>query len=365
MLVVKDTPLEVGWLRWSIKPPTPSLVLVVKGSFSIAPRGPATFPEEQELLTGDVYDDGDPLRSLVYDSDFAILKPRAETFLVGTCHAPRGQRVSTAVVSFRLGAIQKRLAILGDRYWKKGVLGGVTDPVPFDQMPLRWERSFGGPGYKLNPVGRGIARDPIDAEGRVPLPNIELPQTLLRKPSERPEPAGAAPIAKTWDSRLRYGGRYDIRWRTTRFPYFPSNFDYSYFNAAPRDQQIVGYFRGDERIELSGLHPDHQHVRSQLPGIKARTFLARERGSALIEVPLVLDTVVLDAEAMEVRCVWRGNREVPGFSEETFADIFVCHEPLGTDRGIRDYEADYHAALQRMAAEQAAFEAVPMPTEKL
>jgi hypothetical protein len=281
--------------------------------------------------------------------------------LIGTCHAPRGVPAPAVLVSFRVGTVRKELAVLGDRWWKKGLLGGFTEPVPFASMPLGWSRSFGGAGHDENPVGRGTAPDVLDADGRVPLPNVENPSALVRKAGDRPAPAGAAPIAKTWKARLSQAGRYDSRWRTTRYPWFPADFSYSYFNAAPRDQQIVGYWRGDETIELTNLHPIHSQVRAALPGVRARAFVARRRGDSLTEVPIVLDTIVVDANAMKVLCTWRGAKEVAGLDDATFADLYVSTELAGALRTREDYERGYATALAALRDEEREFEAAPMP----
>jgi hypothetical protein len=361
VLVVKDTPFEVGWLTWAIKPPVPSLVVVVKGTFELGVRGPCTVAAVQTPLTGDEHADGDAESELLYDSDFAILKPRGEVLLRGTCHAPRKQPSTAVLVAFRAGAIRKELAVLGDRHWKKGLLGGVTDPLPFVSMPLGWSRSFGGMGHDDNPIGRGLAPDPRDPDGRIALPNIESPSSLLRSPGVRPPPAGASPLPKTHRSRLAHAGRYDVRWRTTRYPWFPADFSYAYFNAAPRDQQIVGYWRGDEPIELTNLHPEHAHVRSALPGLRPRAFVARTRGGPLAEVPLVLDTIAIDSDSLRVACLWRGSREVAGLDETTFADLYASTEKVDGPRTLEDYAAAYARCLEDDAREELEFEAVPMP----
>lgn len=88
----------------------------------------------------------------------------------------------------------------------RGAHGGMTAPEPFTMMELCWGRCFGGPRFHANPVGRGIAPDPNDPEGRVPLPNIEHPTRVIRSPAERPEPAGAWPVPRAWPERARFLG---------------------------------------------------------------------------------------------------------------------------------------------------------------
>ncbi len=77
-----------------------------------------------------------------------------------------------------------------------------SEPAPFTRMPLRWERSFGGPGNKANPVGRGT-RVLEEESGLVPLPNIEDPSRPVVSRDDAPPPAGMFPILPTWPAAAR------------------------------------------------------------------------------------------------------------------------------------------------------------------
>ena len=362
MKIVKDTPIEIGWLVWQARPPRPSLTVVVKGTFDLVPAGECPLSGLQALLTGDEYHDGDVERSARYASDFALLKPRAECLLMGSYRAPGAVPVTAAAVAFRVGKVMKRLALVGDRHWKAGVLGGATDPLPFQTMPLCWERCFGGSGVAENPVGRGLA--PLRASGQLPiaLPNIESPTAMVRSAADRPDPAGAFPIAPTWPSRRAFGGTYDEAWQKTRWPFFPEDFDWGYFNAAPRDQQIEGYWRGDEEIELTGLHPAEPLIRCRLPGVRPRVFLHHTGADAgLREVALNLDTITLDVDTLRVHCVWRGLAEIARETLEGIPHIFVVHEPLARHSPLVECEAWFERQRRKIAEEEGAFAAEAPP----
>src|SRR3954451_2884143 len=140
---------------WQVRPPQPSLMVVIKGTFAIVPDGECTIAETQAPCGGEVYYDDDDTKSLIFDTDFALFKPQAECFLKGTCH-PIGGRAQVSAVAFRVGSVNKQLAVFGDRYWTRNVLkGSMSDPEPFTSMPLKWENSFGGVAYDKNPVGCG------------------------------------------------------------------------------------------------------------------------------------------------------------------------------------------------------------------
>ena len=61
--------------------------------------------------------------------DAAMPKSRAEFLVNGSFHAPGGTPAPAGYVSVRLGKLEKRINVYGDRYWKRaaGVSVGVRD----------------------------------------------------------------------------------------------------------------------------------------------------------------------------------------------------------------------------------------------
>ena len=353
MRVIKDSPMHIGWVSWAIRPPELSLVLVVKATYRLVPDGTAELVEEDEqaLPTGAMFWDDDPERSIRYASDLAVLKPRGELLLTGTWRSPNGDPVEHAHLSLKCGAVQKELALIGDRYWQDGA-GGMSAPLPFTEMPLTWERSFGGPSLGSNPVGRGMVADPTDAEGRIPLPNIENPAQLVTSTSGH-TPTGAFPIPLMWEARRRFVGTYDANWQRSRFPWFPEDFQWDYYMSAPRDQQIEGFWRGDETLELNGLHPSAAHLVSTLPGHAPKAFLHTKEGDALSEVGMVLDTLTIDADTGYVHVVWRGATPCQDQTLQEFEHVFLVHEASS----LRQSPAAYRAWFDQKRAEEADEEA--------
>jgi len=100
MRFVKDTPLEIGFRSAQLRPPTPSLTFVVKGTFELVPDAPARLSEEQRFPAGEAFVDDDPTQPLRSGSDYALLKPRGECLLVGEARAPRGEPVTMLPVAF-------------------------------------------------------------------------------------------------------------------------------------------------------------------------------------------------------------------------------------------------------------------------
>jgi uncharacterized protein YjbI with pentapeptide repeats len=358
MKLVADTPMMAGWLPWSFEPGTVRMVLAVKATFDLVASGVCPLARAQAFLRGDEPWDDDVDRSLRYASDMELLKPQGEAWVTGTLRT--GEPARELACSARVGAVEVRFSVVGDRWWRGD--GGTTAPVPFTEMELCWERSFGGPGTP-NPVGRGIAVDPNDAEGRVPLPNIEHADRLVRSPSERPRPVGAWPIPRTWPERMRLTGTYDADYTRTRWPYFAADLSWRYCQAAPEAQRIEGYWRGDEEIELHNLHPEHPFVRCRLPGIRPRAFLherTRPEGP-LREVGLLLDTIAIDVGEGKAYAVWRGTSPCASESFDEFAHVYLAAEPIDAPRTEREYLGAFVARLRALWEEEQAFEAAPIP----
>src|SRR5439155_18481811 len=101
----------------------------------------------------------------------------------------------------------------------------------FTQMPIRWERAFGGLSSTTNPLGRGIDKEPDDKGVEVAwLPNVEHADDRVALPGDRPKPAGFAPISPAWEPRNKRQGTRDQRWAMFRAPLLPKDFDPRFYN---------------------------------------------------------------------------------------------------------------------------------------
>lgn len=320
MDVVHGTGLQVWTMAWQVRPPRYSLTVVVKATFTLDAAGAPTLAAEQDSPSGDVPWADEPAApdhtpSLRYASDFAVFKPATDVLLVGHAHSTRPAS-GVALVELRVGELRRRVAVFGDRSW-----GAEDKPAPFDRMPLRWERALGGPTSDANPVGRGYKTGLL-------LPNLERPESLMRSKGDVPPPACFAPVRPTWKSRVSKLGTYDASWLKTRWPYLPADFDWTYFNAAPPEQQVP-YLRGDEPYSVSGVRPGGATIAGKLPGLRPRAFAQRTAaaGGEFGEVLLRLDTLWLDADANKMVLVWRGLLDVADEDAPDVAAIFVDVDP--------------------------------------
>ncbi|MGK4005983.1 DUF2169 domain-containing protein [Sorangium sp. So ce1036] len=267
--------------------------------------------------------------------DMGMPKPRGELLISGRAHPPGG-RATACAVRARLGAVDKALYAIGDRTFERGV---PTEPAPFTEMPIAWERAFGGPDFALNPVGKGAQPVQTDAGEIHPLPNIELPGRLITSPDDRPAPAGFGPLDLLWPQRYAKIGTYDAAWLKERFPGFAEDTDLGVFNAAPEDQQIQGFFQGDEPMVLENLHPRRPVIEAALPGIATRAFLNRKTGEGEVfgEVAMHLDTVHLFPHAERGVLLFRGVALVDEDDAADVLQIVIGAEALGEPRPAEHY----------------------------
>lgn len=286
MDIINDTPLMLNSLPFQVTPGVLTASFFVKGTFQLVPGETARFAEEPDFPTGDIPYDDHPEESVRYDSDFVPFKPKTDLLLVGSCHVPGGKPVEACDVTFHVGSFHKGLVVIGERSRKK------SSPKPFKKMPIRYERAYGGPGFGRNPLGRGVKTEA--------LPNIGTSSL----PESSREPAGFGPIPNTWPQRMSKVGSFNRKWLKERWPWLPGDFDWTYFNGAPEDQQLDGYLRGDEELAFGNLHPEHPMYACRLPGVVPQVFV-RKKGN-LEEVPLNLDTLYVDMDREKVILVWRG-----------------------------------------------------------
>ncbi len=337
MEIVNSTAFSFACIAGRLSFPNHSLTLIVKGTFDLSPGGVAQPSPEQPFPTGNIFypDDEEMQGNSRYESDYAYFKPRADLLLVGKCYAPNGVPVPLCRAAFQVGNKSKALKITGNRRWKRQFFRwAITEPEPFKEMELRYENSFGGEKTGGNPIGKGDSAVKDEWGNEIwPLPNIEDPANPVESPKSRPEPVGFGPLGRMWNARKAKMGSFTGNYTETRWPWFPEDFDWSHFNAAPEDMQLEGYLRGDEELFVENLHPVHSQYGFRLPGLRVRCFINRLAGSdtaetVFVEVPMNLDTLWVDMEAEKVVLVWRGWTQALSEDHREVQDFFILSEPL-------------------------------------
>jgi len=287
--------------------------------------------------------------------DMCMPKPKGEVLVIGKCFAPEGKPVPAYEVCLQIGPINKTLNVYGDRFWRRkaGILKTISDPLPFTEMDISYEKAFGGPKHKKNPLGKGHNPIKMDTGEEIhPLPNIETPGDLIDSPKKKPNPAGFAPIDLTWPQRFDKAGTYDEKWLRERFPGLAEDMEWAFFNAAPEDQHIEGFFKGDEPFEIKGMHPEKPLIQANLPGFKSRCFINQktDQGEQFKQIDMRLDTVWLFPHAEKGITVYRGVAEVQTDDAEDVLHMLLAYERL-TDKP-RPFEHYREAFSKRIDEEK-------------
>lgn len=294
-------------------------LVAVKGTFSIELDGSIQLTEEQEEVNIAPKFRGTPKNSsLLYDTDLPHTKKNTDILIEGHAYAPHGQPVTKVNVALRVANIRKKLRVTGDRIWQKS-FGGVTlsRPQPFVKIPLTYERAFGGtdqtsenPKYHgwepRNPVGCGFATKADHLIGKS-VPNVEDPFSLISNWKQRPRPVGFGPIAGHWSPRIELAGTYDEKWKKNRLPLLPEDFNETYYQCAPQDQQIPGYLKGGELFELYNMTPTGE-LKFRLPQ-ESLEFTTHFDDNSTEEHRAVLHTVIVKPDFHKVVMVWHTNLE--------------------------------------------------------
>lgn len=289
-------------------------VVVVKGTFKTDDQGVLRLAAEQQPMVTTDEHYGDPETSPVrYEQDFALEKPRTDVLVVGKAVAPGGKPVPRLSVRLELSGRSKDVVVVGDRRWVRS-LGAAfpSDPVPFTELPLTFDRAFGGSDDTKGPmhvaiephnlVGVGFHphRPTVDIEGR-PVPNLEHPNHPIGSPTDRPPPVGFGVVGRAWLPRRRYAGTYDQAWLEHHAPYLPPDFDPLFHQCAPEDQQLPP-LRGGEVFRCVHMS-ERPVVQYAIPSLRVPVRFRAVTGDVLRDARL--DTVILEPHLHRAQLVWR------------------------------------------------------------
>ncbi len=291
MNLVNATKMEAGYTMGVQPDGRELLMVVVKGTFTIPDNGQELkLADEQTLLVMTDQFTGEPgFSAPLYEIDYAPRKPKCDILLNGSAYAPGGKPTKRVTVSLRVGDWSKSFDVVGNRFWKAGMLHtSNTAPEPFTTMPISYNNAFGGidkgkdesepDQYFLeNHVGVGYhtRTASIDWNGK-PLPNTEESGRVVTSPNNKYRPMALGPIGRAWQQRIQYGGTYDQNWLDNVFPFLPADFKEEYYQAGPSDQWVE-YPQGGEEVELTHLTPGGS-VAFKLPKMRVPVEFFRKNG---------------------------------------------------------------------------------------
>jgi uncharacterized protein YjbI with pentapeptide repeats len=270
--------------------------------------------------------------------DEAMPKPLSEVLLIGNAVSQDDKSVTELEVELRVGALQKKLKVTGDRIWQKRFLRRkASPPAAFTSKPITWDRAFGFNGLAENPVGQGALTQGAAGETLIALPNIEYLDDQQSSPRGKIMPAGYGPINSLWAPRTQSNALFDQAYIDRIFPALPDDLDFSRFNMAPIDQRME--LVGTEPFSLLNLHAEQAKVEGTLPGFTPRAFV--DIDGSLAEVDLHLETVWFLPSVGMGALVFCGQKEVGRRHAQLEVDnLLLAYESAdSTPRTIEYYES--------------------------
>ncbi len=308
MKIENKTPLVTLPFPTTNEDGDPMLTVVAKGTFDIVPDAFVRFSRTPTpIRTTPVHWDPEKPSSVRFEDDVVPFKPCTDIIVNGTAFAPGGKALPSWHTGVRVGNHYKCVTITGPRAWvHTPLLGWSLSPiVPVRQVPLRYELAFGGEGYESNPVGIGqIDLTAVDKSKTVLAPQILCGDGVTPRFGEEYPVEGFGAIARAWQPRRGFAGSFNEAWQKHTPQRLPDDFSIAHWSAAHPDLCAYSFFRGDEEVTLTGMHPEMATIRFQLPNQLVAVGLVHASGFRHGS-PARLDTILIDADSMRVELTWR------------------------------------------------------------
>jgi hypothetical protein len=331
----------------------PVLAVIAKRTYQIR-SGDVCIPAGTQLplfSSDKFFDGGDPLiTSCEYETDFYPYKPRCDVVVNGFARTPDKRPVRSMRVEAYVGRQGKAIQVFGDRHcrYAPGASPLWTDPEPFTEIPLRYERAYGGVDvrsredtgaliYPRNPIGKGYAvLNTAAAVDGLPLPNLEDPRNLLTRETlvtgdlsrwqNQPLSQSFGWHGKSWFPRCMYAGvmpehlsLYEQTREVSEGYVAPDQLeafkrlkmpmmDFRFFNGAPVEMQMEA-LAGGEPVLIKGM----RHTGDlSFPLPEKAPVIAIDIGAGFQTPTPVLQTVLIDTERQKLYMAWSGAISYPG-----------------------------------------------------
>jgi hypothetical protein len=327
--------------------------VIVKRTYRIVPDGRAARADSDHPFRqiDHYYDDGDPEWSTVqYESELVPYKAWTDLVVIGKAYAPGGIATQRITVGVQVGERKKILTVTGDRRcsYREGMEPLFTDPEPFTEMEIRYDRAYGGRDeksvpdipfmYPRNTMGTGVVlRNVKEAVEGLPLPNIEDPEDLLSperlfiEEADRwhlqPVPQGFGWRQRNWYPRAALLGAYPpfldagVVTAEERMGLLPKNHVALAKQSRLRPMEALfangasiglmfSSLAGDETVTLGRLTPGGL-LQFSLPGDVPQIGL--DLGQGVRPLQPQLHTVSIRPDDLEVDLIWRGAHPYPGY----------------------------------------------------
>ncbi|WP_437677277.1 DUF2169 domain-containing protein [Sorangium sp. So ce131] len=347
------------------------LSVLVGRTYTIGPRGDAELQEgefrlrEEPEHLEDLPTSGRARPSLLRrDADCYVFRDFTDLVVQGTVRTDRAVRSTEVALTCRghQTDIAQTVVVTGDRRVERGTTGPrLSEPVPFTEMPLRYDKAYGGTdelaeerhadpelaelaealgpevlaefgefSYPRNPAGKGFLVEPDGLIG-LAWPNVELlqhrlPTTDLERLAQpmdrwgdRPYPAGFDWFPHEWFPRIAFFGvipeTHDGRVPEAEVKLGLLRADEARYPLADRAHRFAqgahpflyrNRLRGGERITVTSFAPEGQDLVVIIPDHRPRVHVSLF-GAAEQEVAPLLDRVFVEGDERRVTLLWRAS----------------------------------------------------------
>ena len=332
--------------------------VVVKAAFEV--RNGIVVPAEEQLAVSEA-DIETPYGSV--DGDAVPIKQGCDLAVLGHAIVPGGRAVRSMSVTVRIGGFSQQLRVLGDRAWVPAGEGHrITDPVPFNVMPLDYTRAYGGWAhhtdelggpYPENPDGCGFVVRKTNVAG-TRLPNLEDPAEPITQWQQRPTPVALIPPPR--QSGLRGGRGINVDMESQRISYRPLAFNFAH------PKLLLDAYPGGEQVDIEGMS-ESGRWRFTLPPL---SFGARVRlGSREHDLALIPDTLCLLPRHQRLYVVARRALVYQFLPErERSITVFRAPEPV-RDTPTSTISRERASASPSVVIEPDNPDELPLPLEEL
>jgi len=296
-------------------------VLAIKATFRLKTDGTRADLEEQQrpLAMADAYWGEAETSSLKFETDLVIAKQCTNVHVIGHAYAEHNKPCRKWRAGLQIGKLSKHLNVTGPRHWqyqsKQWKLG---EPEPVLGVPLRYELAYGGRyfnaeagsepvAYQQNPIGIGFMdAKQLQTSQIYPAPQFEStePGKGIYNIQDRYPPEGFGPLSRWWEPRVKFAGTYDDEWLKTGWPFLPDDFDFAFYNSAPKSLQADGYLQGDEPLVLTGMLPEASIVTTALGGYLP-LCVVEDDGNVMHKLFPRLDSITIDTDERLIYQTWR------------------------------------------------------------
>ncbi|HZO16504.1 MAG TPA: DUF2169 domain-containing protein [Polyangiaceae bacterium] len=258
MQVVSLAPVPVASLRWRVGEDPWILSIITKLTFRLEPGVAKVHKMHDPVHEEDQHEDG----FLVAPSDLVPSRPLVDVTVVGNAYAPHGGGRSIA----------PRLSMPG--------------------------------------IDKQLIIDAKESEAAVP----------LYRANSRQAGFGPLPPRAPERSKLLHGLRAPTP-LPNRSVVLPSDFDLTFFNAAPADQRLTE-LSPEVRLHLEQLHPEHSVLETRLPDMAPQVFVERVPGAGREEHSAAISSLWIDTRRSLLTVTWHSQVPLEAFDEP--GKIFVA-----------------------------------------